>query len=172
MRWPALVLVLMFPAAAIAQKYEAELRVSGMHLHKIDQAPLNIGGRFRYSFAPSIAADAELSQAPGSAGDTLALFGVRLLHGLHRAGVFVDGRSGIIHFTGGYFQTRLNVRTHTIAELGGGFEYYPARRLAIRIEANDAVIYYGNARFFNRPNPDALGTVHNFQPSIGIGVRF
>ena len=171
-RLPLLLLLFLYTSGAAAQKYEAALQISGMHLHKIDQAPVNIGGHFSYQFAPMMAAGIEVSHASGTAGDTLGLADVRLRKRVQRAGVFVEGRAGLIHFTGDYFKARLNIRTHTIIEAGGGFEYYPAAHITLRVEADDAVIYYGNARFANRPNPDALGTVHNFQTGVGIGLRF
>lgn len=169
---PAVLLLFLHASAAAAQNYEALLQISGMHLHKIDRVPINVGGNFSYWFTPIIAAGIEVSQAPGTAGDTLALAGLRLRKQVRHAAVVGGGRGGIIHFTGDFFEARVNVRTHTIIEAGGGFEYYPAAHITLRIEANDAVIYYGSARFANRPNPDALGTVHNFQPGIGIGLRF
>lgn len=171
-RLPILLSILLHASAASAQKYEATLRISGMHLHKVDQAPVNVGGGLSYEFAPMIAADVELSHASGAAGDTLALAGIRLRKPIRRAGIFIAGRTGIIHFTGDDFKARLSLRTRTIIEVGGGFEYYPTSHITLRVEADDAVIYYGSARFANRPNPDTLGTVHNFQPSIGIGLRF
>jgi hypothetical protein len=77
-----------------------------------------------------------------------------------------------MHFGGAYFEQRLDVRTHAIADVGGILEFYPSRRLFVRIDQGDTVIYYGGAKLFNRPNPDPLGTVHNYQPSFGIGIRF
>lgn len=169
---PVVLLLFLHASTAAAQKYEAALQISGMHLHKIDQAPVNLGGEFSYRFTPMVSGGIEVSLAAGPAGDTLGSAGIRLRKQARRAGIFVDGRAGVIHFTGDLFKARMDVRTHSIVEVGGGFEYYPTAHLTVRVGADDAVIYYGSARFSDRPNPDALGTVHNFQPAVGIGLRF
>ena len=147
-----------------------------MHLHKIDEAPLSIGVRFHYNFSPMLAADTEFNHAPqnpsGNFGETSALFGIRAGKRLERFGLFVKARPGLIHFGGEYFQQRLDQKTHFMFDYGGILEYYPRSHMFVRIDAADAVIYYGSARLFNRQNPDALGTVHNFQPGFGLGIRF
>jgi hypothetical protein len=162
--------------AAIAQKYEVGLQLTGFHLHKIDETPLGVGARFHYNVTPFLAADAELTHYPenssGNFGETAALVGVRAGKRLGPIGVFASARPGVIHFGGEFFQTRLNKRTHLIADLGGMIEYYPSRRTFIRVEVGDAVIYYGDALLFNSSTPEALGTVHNFRPGFGFGFRF
>jgi hypothetical protein len=57
-------------------------------------------------------------------------------------------------------------------DVGGVLEYYPSPHTFMRIDAGDTIIYFGSARLFNRVNPDALGTIHNFQPGVGFGFRF
>ena len=72
---------------------------------------------------------------------------------------------------GGY-TARLDQKTNSIFDTGGVVEYYPAQHTFFSIDIGDTVIYYGSARFFNRPNPDAVGTVHNFQSGFGFGIRW
>jgi hypothetical protein len=172
----AFTLLMLFSIPAEAQKNQIGIQVSGMHLHKIDEAPIGVGARYNYNFLPLLATDFEVSHYPenssGNFGETTALFGIRAGVRIDRVGVFLKARPGVIHFGGEYFVQRLDQRTHPIFDLGGVVEYYPAAHIFLRIDAGDAVIYYGNARLFNRPNPDALGTVHNFQPGFGVGVRF
>ena len=177
--WLCLLLVLFcsaLGAAAGAEKYELGIQLTGMHLHKIDEVPFGIGVRFHYNLLPLLASDVELSHYPqnssGNFGETTALFGVRFGTHLDRLGVFGKARSGWIHFGGGYFDLRLDRKTHAILDTGGMVEYYPSAHTFLRIDASDVVIYYGSARLFNRPNPDPLGTVHNFQPGFGFGFRF
>lgn len=168
--------LLMWPVTAVAQKYEVGLQLTGLHLHKIDEAPFGIGARFHYNLLPVVAADVELTHYPenpsGNFGETGALFGFRLGRHFDPFGVFVKARAGVIHFGGDYFTLRLDQRTLPIVDIGAVIEYYPTPHTFLRIDAGDSVIYYGSARLFNRPNPDALGTVHNFQPGFGFGLRF
>jgi len=175
-RGAALFFVLSFALAARAQKYEVGVQLTGMHLHKIDEAPFGIGARFNYNFSPLVASDVELTHYPenssGNFGETTALFGIRSGPRIDRVGIFGKFRAGVIHFGGEYFALRLDQKTHPIVDIGGVVEYYPRKNIFLRIDAGDSIIFYGTARLFNRPNPDELGTVHNFQPGFGFGLRF
>src|ERR1041385_9061835 len=161
---------------AAAQKYETGIQITGLHLHKIDEAPFGIGGRFHYNVTPLVAADLELTHYPenssGNFGETAALFGIRAGRRFDRIGIFGKGRPGVMHFGGDYFKLRLDQRTHFIMDFGGIVEYYLSKRAFVRLEAGDTTIYYGAAKLFNRINPDALGTVHNFQPEMSVVFIF
>ena len=167
--------MLALPYPIFAQKYEMGAVFTGMHLHKIDEGPLGIGARFDYNLAKWIAGEAEAiafpSNAAGHYGEKTASFGVRAGYRFGRWGVFAKTRPGIIRFDGGY-TGRLDQKTHTTLDAGAVVEYYPSRRTLIRIDISDTIIYYGSANFFNRPNPDRLGTVHNFAPALGFGFRW
>ena len=129
---------------------ELGIQATGTHLHKIDEAPVGVGGRFFFNFAKGSALDAELIRYPGK---TSALFGLKTGLRLDRFGAFAKGRIGIWHFGQTYFA----------ADLGGVLEYYPSRRAAFRIDIGDTILFYGGP---------ALGTVHNFQPGLGFSYRF
>lgn len=163
-------------ADGAAQKFEAGIQLTGLHLHKIDEAPAGIGGRFHYNVTRLLAMDAELIHYPenpsGNFGESAALLGIRVGRRFGQMGVFAKGRAGVMHFGGQYFKSRLDVRTHFIVDTGGIIEFYPSKRTIVRIDSGDTTIYYGRARLFNRINPDALGTVHNFQPGLGIAFVF
>ena len=124
--------------------------VTGTHLHKIDEAPVGVYGRVFLNFNRSAALDAEGTRYPGK---TSALIGIKSGKRLHRFGTFGKARAGIWYFDRGYFA----------ADIGGILEYYPSRHTTIRIDLGDTILFYGGT---------ALGTVHNFQPAIGLGYRF
>jgi hypothetical protein len=170
------VLLLSFAINSSGQKYEAGVHITGLHLHKIDEGPVGFGGRFHYNVTPFIAADLEVTHFPensaGNFGQTTGLFGVRAGKRFEHIGLFVKGRPGFMHFGGRYFQSRLQERMHSIVDGGAVIEYYPTKRMFIRIDTGDTVIYFGSARLFSRVNPDALGTIHNFQSGLGIGLFF
>jgi len=162
--------------SAAAQTYEVGLQLTGLHLHKIDEAPFGVGARFNYNVTRFVAADIEVTHYPenpsGNFGETAALAGIRAGKRFGRIGTFLKVRPGLMHFGGDYFQLRLDVKTHFTMDVGGVLEYYPSPHTFVRVDAGDTTIYFGNARLFNRPNPDALGTIHNFQPGMGFGFRF
>jgi hypothetical protein len=176
MRFFFFVTLLLTARLVAAQTFELGLQLSSMHLHKIDETPLGVGGRLHYNFRRMLAADVELTHFPenpsGNFGETLALFGARLGTRLDRFGVFANARPGFIHFGGDYFNTRLDHKTHLAFDTGATLEFYPTRKTFIRIDIDDTVIYFGQTRLFDRPNPDALGTIHNLRPAVGLGVRF
>jgi hypothetical protein len=124
--------------------------VTGTHLHKIDEAPVGVYGRFFLNFTRNIALDAEAARYPGK---TSVLVGSKSGARFGRFGVFGKARVGAWYFHRAYFA----------ADLGGVLEYYPSRHTTIRIDAGDTILFYGGT---------ALGTVHNFQPAIGFGYRF
>jgi hypothetical protein len=94
------------------------------------------------------------------------------LERFERIGIFAKVRPGLIHFGGEHFKLRLEPKTHVMMDVGVVFEYDWSRRTFVRIDVGDAIIYYGAARYFDRLNPDALGTVHNLQAGFGLGIRF
>jgi len=124
--------------------------VTGTHLHKIDEAPVGVSGRLFLNFSRGSALDAELTQYPGK---TSALLGLKSGVRLDRFGFFGKARAGMWHFNRAYFA----------ADLGGVLEYYPSPHTAVRIDVGDTILFYGGT---------ALGTVHNFQPGIGVSYRF
>jgi len=172
----AFVLGLLNQHGATAQKFQLGAEFTGLHLHKIDEAPFGVGIRFQYKPQPFWAADLELSHYPSfgthNFGETAALAGVGAGASFDAFGVFIKARPGVMHFGGDYFRAVLDHRTHFIVDIGGMVEYYPTRRVFLRIDTGDTVIYYGNSHLLDRANRDALGTVHNFQPGFGVGVRW
>ena len=123
---------------------------------------MGIGGRVFLEFARSTSLDAEVtyfSNVPAAA----ALFGIKSGFRSNRFGIFGKTRAGIWHFGGGYSDARLDGKDFFGTDIGGILEYYPSPRTAIRIDLGDTIIFYKSA---------PLGTVHNFQPGLGLGFRF
>ena len=129
---------------------ELGIGITGTHLHKIDEAPIGVYGRFFLNFSGNSALDAEVTRYSSK---TSVLLGMKSGKRLDRFGGFAKARAGMWHFDRPVFAV----------DLGGVLEYYPSRRTVIRIDAGDTILFYGGP---------ALGTVHNFQPAIGFGYRF
>src|SRR5438874_9541269 len=135
---------------AQTKPFELGIDLTGTHLHKIDEAPVGIGIRALVNLNQGNALDAEMTKYSGKAS---VLAGLKSGLRLSRFGVFGKGRAGFWHFT----------RTYAAADVGGVLEYYASPHVAVRIDIGDTIIFYGGAQ---------LGTVHNFQPGIGVGYRF
>jgi hypothetical protein len=129
---------------------EIGVGVTGTHLHKIDEAPVGISGRFFFNFSRGAALDAEITRYSGK---TSVLLGIKSGKRFNRFGLFGKGRTGLWRFDRAYFA----------ADVGGILEYYPSPRTAVRIDLGDTILFYGGT---------ALGTVHNFQPGLGVSYRF
>ena len=128
------------------------------------------GGRFTYNLNNYIALDNELNfflPDEGPAYATQGLFGVKAGIRSKYVGVFAKVRPG--------FQTNLFVngkeQVRFAVDVGGVAEFYPTRHFVLRADAGDIIIPFGNNEV-NRFRPQRLGTTHNLQFSLGVGVRF
>ena len=129
------------------------------------------GGRFTYNLNNYIAFDNEVNfflPDEGPAYATQGLFGIKA--GIHTkyVGVFAKVRPG--------FQTNFVINDREQArfalDVGGVAEVYPNRHLVLRFDAGDVIIPFGNNVVGPPFRAQRLGTTHNFQTSLGIGVRF
>lgn len=137
----------------LVKPVEVGIQITGTHLHKIDEAPIGIGGRFFLNFTNAVAVDAELTKYRTK---TSVLAGLKAGWRAKRVGVFGKGRTGLWHFDDSLGSVRA-------MDMGGVLEYYPSTRTTIRIDLGDTMLFYRPAR---------LGTVHNFQPGLGMSFRF
>jgi hypothetical protein len=153
---------------------ELGVQLTGIHLHKLDEAPFGVGARFFLKFAAHTALDTEFTHYPanpsGNFGETAAMAGVKSGWRGDRIGIFGKARGGVWHFGGSFFDLRLNRKTIPASDLGGVLEYYPSPRTAVRIDMGDTILFYGEQSLFGLTG--RLGTVHNFQPGLGFSFRF
>src|SRR5215467_5949778 len=103
-------------------RFEAGLVVTGAHLHKINEKPLGLGGRFFFDLTPHAALDFEVTDYPedpsGNFGETTILFGGKAGSRFDRFGVFGKARAGMIHFGGSAFDLRLERKTVPLGDVG------------------------------------------------------
>lgn len=129
------------------------------------------GGRFTYNLNNYIALDNEVNfflPDEGPPYATQGLFGIKAGKRFKYVGIFAKVRPG--------FQTNFLVNDREQArvalDVGGVAEIYPNRNIVLRVDAGDVIIPFGNnvvgRGFFAR----RLGTTHNFQFTLGVGVRF
>ena len=129
------------------------------------------GGRFTYNLNNLVALDSEVNfflPDEGPAYATQGLFGIKAGKRTKYFGVFAKARPG--------FQTNFVVNDREQArfalDVGGVAEFYPNRHLALRFDAGDVIIPFGNNVVGQGLFAQRLGTTHNFQYSLGVAVRF
>lgn len=129
------------------------------------------GGRFTYNLNDYIAFDNEVNFFLPDEGPPYAsqsLFGIKAGKRIKRFGIFAKVRPG--------FQTNFVVNDREQARLaldvGGVAEFYPNRHIVLRFDAGDVIIPFGNNVVGYGSLARRLGTTHNFQYNLGVGVRF
>ena len=129
------------------------------------------GGRFTYNLNNHIGLDSEVDfflPDEGPPYATQSLFGIKAGKRIKKVGIFAKVRPG--------FQTNFVVNDRQQARLavdvGGVAEFYPNRHLAVRFDAGDVIIPFGNNVVGEELFAQRLGTTHNFQYSLGVSLRF
>jgi hypothetical protein len=129
------------------------------------------GGRFTYNLNNYIAVDSEVNfflPDEGPAYATQGLFGIKAGKHTKYVGIFAKARPG--------FQTNFLVNGREQARLaldvGAVAEFYPNRHVVLRVDAGDVIIPFGNNVVGQGSFAQRLGTTHNIQFSLGVGVRF
>jgi len=141
--------------------------------------------RFTYNLNNYLAVEAEgneflQTREGGSYNETQGFFGVRAGIRKKRYGVFAKARPGVTRFNllgttpgpntfeQGHYRFSIDV--------GGVFEYYPHRHLAVRVDAGDTMINFKNGDFFYQRLDEPMfvrsGLSHNLQINIGVAFRF
>src|ERR1041385_3473572 len=130
-----------------------------------------LGGRFTYNLNNYVAFDSEVDfflPDEGPPYATQGLFGIKAGKHTKHVGVFAKVRPG--------FQTNFVVNQREQAQfaldVGGVAEFYPNRHLVLRLDAGDVMIPFGNKVVGEGLFTHRLGTTHNFQASLGVGIRF
>ena len=170
------ILAFVVQTAAAQGRFEAGIQFTSVHLHKLHETPFGIGGRFLFNFESRYALDVEVTHYPenpsGNFGQTGFLAGSKNGWRGEKLGAFGKSRFGLMHFGGAFYESRLDKKNFFMTDIGGVFEYYPSERVVVRIDAGDTIIFYGSHALFRGPNSPPLGTVHNFQPAVGLSFRF
>ena len=164
-------------------KYEIGLSYASLHISEKSDTDGGLGVRFTYNFNNYLGVEAEETFFPnrreGSEGnERQGLFGVRAGKRNSRYGIFAKARPGFTRF---YALDRLDLnlfeqdRTRFTMDVGGVFEYYPHRNLAVRVDAGDTMIRFKTGDFFqqNFNRIFVQNTLsHNFQLNVGVAFRF
>ena len=172
--------------AATAQTARAQDRfavgaqVGFQSLPELGETAGSYGFRFTYgAYPPFIAIDSEINMFPthttGNLGQTQFFLGPKIGARVGRLGVFFKVRPGFDHFGGGIDPGRLTRQTNFALDFGGGVEYYFAPNMALRWDLSDVMTHFGSGEVLSPPGNAIglpLGTVGNFETTVGIMVHF
>lgn len=162
------------------RKTEVGVALTTVYLFKpVGEGPIGVGGRFTYNVNDYLAIDSEFSYFPqdpsSNFGETEFLSGIRAGIRSEKAGIFAKVRPGLMRFGGDGFKVyNGKARNNFALDVGGVLEYYPNKRVILRLDIGDTIIPFGNdsIRRAGKAFPITPGTTHNVQGSIGIGFRF
>jgi len=168
-------------------KYEVGLHYAMLNVSEKSDHDSGLGARFTYNLNDYLGLEAETSLFPttregGEANERQGLFGVRVGKRNKHYGVFGKVRPGVTHF---------NLLVNTLApptvfgfaqghsrfsvDVGGVFEYYPHRNVAVRVDAGGTMIRFKEGDFFFRHFEKVFvqsKLSHNLQINVGVAFRF
>ena len=166
-------------------RYELGVYMTTLSVTERDDHDTSIGGRFTYNLNNYLSLEAEgnrflQTREGGGANEDQGLFGLKAGIRKKHFGVFAKVRPGYTRF----YLLGVNPGPNTFeqghnrftVDVGGVFEYYPHRNLAVRIDAGDTMINFKNGDFFYQRLDEPMfvhsGLSHNLQVNIGVAFRF
>jgi hypothetical protein len=175
-------------SSALAQetaKYEMGVQIPTLNVTEKSDKDTGLGVRFTYNVTDYFGLEAETSQflqtrEGGGHNEIQALFGVRTGIRRERYGLFAKVRPGITRF---YLlgvspgpNTFEQGHSRFSVDVGGVFEYYPGRNLALRVDVGDTMIKFKRGDFFYQRLDEPMFVnrrlSHNLQVNFGIAYRF
>ncbi len=187
--WLSLLLTASAHSQTAPPRFEAGGHFTAIHLTDVKENTLGLGVRFVYNPFRHLSLETELNQTV-----TRPPFGSSLTGGLIREGffgpkaglrkpkfgIFGKVRPGFVSFddvlksiTFSPSATVFGRKTQFALDVGGVVEIYASRRLSVRYDMGDTIVFYGQEALFPPPTPVSPGLAqHNFQFSSGILFRF
>jgi hypothetical protein len=153
-------------------KVELGAQYTVLRLRDFDTTDSGVGGRITYNITDGFGIEGEMNFFPerrinfatlssGNSRRTQGLFGVKTGIRSDGVGIFGKIRPGFIHFGDGAPGPSSGA-TEFALDLGGVFEVYPSRPVALRFDLGDTIIRFGGLGF----------TSHNLQFTAGVALRF
>jgi hypothetical protein len=181
--WFGAILAFMFAAMGsqdvLAQdtpKVELGAQYSLIRFRDLDTTDSGFGGRLTFNATSNFALEAEINYFPSDKDGifeggrkTQGLFGVKTGVRSESAGIFGKLRPGFVHFSRDLDGIE-NGRTEFAIDIGGVIEFYPSTNSVVRFDLGDTIVRFGDR--VTTLGPIDSFTSHNFQFSVGVGVRF
>jgi hypothetical protein len=163
---------------------------------KFDKTNAGFGGRVSYNLTRMVAVEGEINFFPGEDEEEggqkfQGLAGVKAGARNERIGLFAKARPGVVRFSrltdcpnAQISECGRHAKTEFALDLGAVVELYPSRRSFVRFDFGDTLIFNSERVLITIvPGPGGSGTesartffsgetTHNFQFSVGVGIRF
>jgi len=156
-------------------KVELGAQYTLLRLRDFDTTDSGVGGRVTYNITDGFGIEGEMNFFPerrvnfatlssGNSRRSQGLFGVKTGIRSDGVGIFGKIRPGFVHFGQGTPLPGFSSSgaTEFALDLGGVFEVYPSRSVALRFDLGDTIIRFGGLGF----------TSHNLQFTTGVAFRF
>ncbi|MGH9766064.1 MAG: outer membrane beta-barrel protein [Blastocatellia bacterium] len=164
-------------------KVELGAHYTVLRLRDFDTTDSGVGGRITFNVTDSFGIEGEVNFFPEKRVNfanpfyldsrrTQGLFGVKYGMRSEKAGIFGKLRPGFVHFGESIPDPRILFilpiaptasSTEFALDVGGVFELYPTRAVALRFDVGDTIIRFGGRQDFNS---------HNLQFTAGVAFRF
>jgi hypothetical protein len=169
--------LLICAANARAQSVDLGVQFSTIRFSDLEITDAGFGGRITFNATRSIAFEAEVNyfpkdkRGPFEGGrKTQALVGLKTGFRSDFAGIFSKLRPGFIRFSRDFLGNE-DSKTDFALDIGGVLELYPSGRGVIRFDLGDTIIRFGERSLPTGATFPSF-TSHNFQFSVGVGIRF
>jgi hypothetical protein len=161
-------------STAYAQAEVPKLELGPLFTLNTDFTNTDVGFGGRVTFNPHkvVGLEVEISHYPNSSADflglqvegsiTTALFGVKLTKRGERAAVFAKVRPGLVHGSVEIRGVGGGSATNFATDVGGGFEVFASKRVGVRFDAGDVIVFAGQG----------LGASHGLVFTAGVTFRF
>jgi hypothetical protein len=170
-------------------KFEAGAQFTTIHLTDVKENTFGFGIRFVYNPVRYLSLESEVNYTVTRPPFATSLTGGHVLEGFFgpkaglrksKFGVFGKIRPGFASFSDvvksvdpSTFTVQTGRRTQFALDVGGVVEIYASRRVSLRYDMGDTIVFYGRQVIFPPPFPEFPGLAqHNFQFSSGILFRF
>jgi hypothetical protein len=158
---------------------EIGAQFTALRVNPLGEGAGSVGGRASYDLGfrrLTVAPEVEFNYFPqnpsGNFGETQLLAGARAGFRIDQFGFFLKLRPGVVHFGGGDFVERNGSSTNFAMDAGGVLEYYISRRVALRVDWGDTMIYFPQAIATGVPPVKPAGWYHSLQGGAGVNLRF
>jgi hypothetical protein len=166
-------------------KYEVGIHYAALNVTEKSDKDSGVGVRFTYNLNDYLGLEAETTAFPqtregGGNNERQGLFGVRAGKRNERFGIFAKVRPGVTRFylLGSAAGPNSFEQGHTrfTMDVGGVFEYYLHRHVAVRVDAGDTMVRFKTGDFFFQRLDERTFVQrklsHNFQLNVGVALRF
>lgn len=162
-----------------ARSLEVHALITGLDLSSsVGESGTGFGLRAVANRSDHLGLEAQATYFPenpqGNYGQVVILAGGRVGGGGSKVRGYLTIRPGFLFLRGSAFRAyNGSSLARPVLNLGGACEYRVGKRVVLRLDFGDTVVFFGNTpiRHAGLVAPRRVGTTHNRQSTLGIGLR-